>query len=242
MTYYDFRDGLQRINNILYQEMYEEESRRIPSESQMTYSNGYTTRVSSIFVDIRNSTKLFANKDREMVTRVIRSFVSEVIEVLQSDDFDEIGIRGDCVYGIYSTPKAKEIFEVFNKATYINSLMGLLNRQYRKKNYPFLKVGIGLAVSDDFVVKVGRKGSGINDRVWIGSAVTDASKLSSYGNKNGYGPIVMSDDFHHSITKYRNNGCEREWFEQAAIKGKTIYHCDVTDDCFDNWIEKNVRP
>ena len=183
MTYYDFRNGLQRINSILYQEMDEEESRRIPSESQMTYSNGYTTRVSSIFVDIRNSTKLFANKDREMVTRVIRSFVSEVIEVLQSDDFDEIGIRGDCVYGIYSTPKVKEIFEVFNKATYINSLMGLLNRQYRKKNYPFLKVGIGLAVSDDFVVKVGRKGSGINDRVWIGSAVTDASKLSSYGNK-----------------------------------------------------------
>ncbi len=242
MTYYDFRDGLQRINNILYQEMYEEESRRIPSESQMTYSNGYTTWVSSIFVDIRNSTKLFANKDREMVTRVIRSFVSEVIEVLQSNDADEIGIRGDCVYGIYSTPNAKEIVEVFNKATYINSLMKLLNRQYRKKNYPFLKVGIGLAASKDFVIKVGRKGTGIYDRVWIGNAVTEASNLSSYGNKSVFGPIVMSNKFHHKITKNRNYGCKEEWFQQASIDGKTFYHCNVADGRFDNWIEKNVRP
>lgn len=242
MTYYDFRNGLQRINSILYQEMDEEESRRIPSESQMTYSNGYTTWVSSIFVDIRNSTKLFANEDREMVTRVIRSFVSEVIEVLQSDDFDEIGIRGDCVYGIYSTPKIKEVIEVFNKATYINSPMGLLNRQYRKKNYPSLKVGIGLSVSEDFVVKVGRKGTGINDRVWIGRAVSEASNLSSYGNKSSYGPIVMSDDFHHNLIKYKDNGCKDEWFRYASINGKTVYHCNVTDGRFDDWIERNVRP
>lgn len=62
------------------------------------------------FVDIRESSKLFTDKDKEKVAKIIRSFTSEIIEILREDDnLREIGIRGDCVYAIYTTPK-KMIF------------------------------------------------------------------------------------------------------------------------------------
>ena len=242
MTYYDYEKGLQRINTILNQNINREKRKWIPPETQMTYSNGYTMWVSSIFIDIRDSTSLFANNDRDMVTRIIKSFVSEVIEVLISDDVDEVGIRGDCVYGIYSTPNLDKFYEVFNKAIYINTLMRLLNGQYMKKGYPTLKVGIGLSSSIDLVVKVGRKGSGVNDRVWIGKAVSEASNLSKYGNKGNCLPIVMSETVHRNILNYDRNDCKKEWFRQLKTEDGIVYHCDIVNKGFSDWIDRNARP
>ena len=104
MANYDFIDGNQRIKNILDLSMTEEKRKDIPSIGSMTYDRYVTTNISAIFVDIRNSTKLFADKDRDMVSRIIKSFVSEIIHILEPDSGD-IGIRGDCVYAIYSTSK-----------------------------------------------------------------------------------------------------------------------------------------
>ena len=55
--------------------------------------------VTAIFVDIRNSSALFGDEDKEKVANVIKSFTSETIEILRNNDnLKEIGIRGDCVY------------------------------------------------------------------------------------------------------------------------------------------------
>lgn len=77
------------------------------SESEFTYENGIKTWVGALFVDIVNSSRLFqyANED---TARIIRSFCSEIISILKDDDnYREIGIRGDCVYCIYTTPYQK---------------------------------------------------------------------------------------------------------------------------------------
>ena len=241
MTSYDYQAGSQRISNILNQDMSKEDRKKIPPESMMTYSNGYTMWISAIFVDIRNSTKLFANKNRDMVTRVSKSFVSEVIQILDSDPSAEIGIRGDCVYGIYSTPKQLDVYFVYEKAVYINTLMKLLNKHYFKKKYPQIKVGIGLAVSEDLVVKVGSKGSGVKDRVWIGEAVPKASNLSGYGNKGGVKPIVMSELFYQNIAELlsANNKDEGLQVKQSSSDDGIIYHCNAVRKKFDNWINNN---
>ena len=240
LAHYDYQDGSQRIRNILNQEMGEEDRKNIPPESQFTYSNGFTMWVGSIFVDIRNSTELFANKDRDMVTRIERSFISEVIQVLQSDKYAEIGIRGDCVYGIYSTPTEGAIHELYEKAVYVNTLMNLLNKHYAKKGFPQLKVGIGLAANEDLVVKAGSKGSGINDRIWIGEAVSTASNLSKYGSKNSISPIVMSENVYINAILPKLNISEKpEWFKRYSSGKELFYHCDLVKTKFNNWIENN---
>ncbi|WP_400205263.1 hypothetical protein [Methanomethylophilus alvi] len=45
----------------------------------MTKFNGFETRISAIFVDIRNSTELFADADRDMVSRIVRSFANPFV-------------------------------------------------------------------------------------------------------------------------------------------------------------------
>lgn len=101
MATYDYRIGKERIEDILDNELKVIEQNEVPTDSAFTFTNGYYSMVSAIFVDVRDSSALFADEDKEKVSKVIRSFTSEVIEILRNDDnLREIGIRGDCVYGI----------------------------------------------------------------------------------------------------------------------------------------------
>ena len=196
MTYYDYRAGKKRIDEILNARMPIEASAKLPSTDNLTFENAYNSWISALFVDIRNSTKLFADDDREQTAKIIRSFTSEIIEILRDDPYlREIGIRGDCVYAIYITPKQADLYQVHNKAAYVNSFITMLNRILCNHGLGTIRAGIGLAVGDDHIIKAGRKGVGINSTVWIGDAVAKASKLSSYGDNNGISRIVMNSIF-----------------------------------------------
>ena len=187
MTEYDYKSGKKRIKEILNNKLQVIENNKIPSNESFTFSNAYYGWVTAIFVDIRNSTDLFSKDDKEIVSKMIRSFTSEVIEILRKDDIlREIGIRGDCVYAIYTTPTKEDILEIMDKSFYINTFMKMLNKLLDEKGFSTISVGIGVSTAQELVVKAGRKDVGINNSVWIGDAVTKASKLSSLGNKNGY--------------------------------------------------------
>lgn len=68
----------------------------LPCDEKLTFSNAYYSWVTAIFVDIRKSTELFTNENKKDVSRLIRSFTSEIIEIInQGDNLREIGIRGD---------------------------------------------------------------------------------------------------------------------------------------------------
>ena len=90
--------------------------KRFPNNDNFTYENGYKAWLSAIFIDLRNSTKLFTENSEVDVANVIRGFTPEVIEILQKDTQDnelkEIGIRGDCVFAVYSTASKEEIYDV----------------------------------------------------------------------------------------------------------------------------------
>lgn len=165
MTYYDYRAGKKRIDEILNARMPIQASSKLPSTDNLTFENAYNSWISALFVDIRNSTELFADDDREQTAKIIRSFTSEIIEILRDDPLlREIGIRGDCVYAIYTTPKKTDLYEVHNKAAYVNSFIAMLNRILRNHGLDTIRAGIGLAVGDDHIIKAGRKGVGINSR------------------------------------------------------------------------------
>src|SRR5699024_10283630 len=133
----------------------------------------------------------------------IRGFTSEIIEILRKDvdknELKEIGIRGDCVYAIYSTPTKNSVFDVADRSFYINTYMGMLNKLLSERDLPNIKAGIGLATGRTLAVKAGRNSSGINNLVWIGDSVTTASNLSDLGNRNDIGSIVMSSVFYQNI-------------------------------------------
>ena len=239
MSTYDYRSGKQRIHDILNNklEVFEE---AIPAETEFTFENGYYGWVTAVFVDIRDSSTLFSGDDRVKISKIIKSFTSEVIEILRDDgNLREIGIRGDCVYAIYSTPQKKDIYEIYNKSCYVNTFMYMLNTLLVKKSYPHIKVGIGMACAKELVVKAGRKNVGINSIVWIGEAVTKASHLSSIGNKDSNGALVYSEVAYNNFIDYdRNiNPKSSEWFTRHFSFDLGFYYtASITCSNFEKWI------
>jgi class 3 adenylate cyclase len=246
MADYDYKAGKKRIKEILNNKLQVIENNKIPNNDNFTFSNAYYGWVTAIFVDIRNSTDLFSKDDKEIVSKMIRSFTSEVIEILRKDDLlREIGIRGDCVYAIFTTPKQEDILEIMDKSFYINTFMKMLNKLLVEKGFSTINVGIGVSTAEELVVKAGRKDVGINNSVWIGDAVTKASNLSSLGNKNGYKSILLSNTTYTNIIDLfvEKNGIEsKSWFNQRYdSKIGTFYDSGIIKSSFDEWINDGME-
>lgn len=247
MASYDYKNGKSRIEEILNNKMEIIEKEKVPKDENFTFDNGYYSWVTAIFVDIRESSKLFTDEDKEKVAKIIRSFTSEIIEILREDDnLREIGIRGDCVYAIYTTPNQSDTYEIAEKTFFINTFMEMLNILLEEKSYPTIKVGIGMSTAQELVVKAGRKNVSINSKVWIGDAVTKASNLSSLGNKDGVLPIVFSElsyiNFIEKLVENTSNDNPKSWFKKYSTNEYGIYYsANIIKNGFYNWIKNGMN-
>ena len=239
---YDYKEGKKRINEILNSTVPVESKTHIPSDSVFTYENGIKSWVGSLFVDIRKSTELFNDNDDITISKMIRAFSSEIVEILNSSSIiKEIGIRGDCVYGIYDIVNCEDLKLILSDATNINCLILLLNKLFERKGFPKISVGIGLGLHEDLIIKSGRKGSGINDKIWIGKAVIDACNNANLGSKyNGvlwFGSVVMSSLFYDNIKEYE------DWsklFSSKYYNYKTYFVGNPVFIEFDKWVNEDA--
>lgn len=246
MANYDYTAGKKRINEILNNKLEVIEENKLPSDDDFTFDNGYYSWVTGIFVDIRDSSTLFTDEDKQKVSKIIRSFTSEIIEILRDDgNLREIGIRGDCVYAIYTTPQKSDIYELADKTWYINTYMSMLNKLLENKKYPTISVGIGMSTAQELVIKAGRKDVGINSKVWIGDAVTKASNLSSLGNKNGNSVLVYSScsysNFIDELVKTSGNKAKGWFNEKYDSKYGKYYHASLVKSGFEKWINEGMK-
>lgn len=243
---YDYKAGKKRVKEILNNKLEIIEQGSVPADNNFTFNNGYYSWVTGIFVDIRESSELFSNEDKEKVSKIIRSFTSEIIEILRSDDnLREIGIRGDCVYGVYTTPYISDILEKADKTFWINTYLKMLSELLNEKNYPTIKAGIGMSTAQELVVKAGRKDTGINNKVWIGDAVAKAANLSSLANKNGLDPIAFSklsyNNFIDELVK-QDGEKARGWFNQRHDdRIGDYYDANIIKTNFDSWIKNGMK-
>jgi class 3 adenylate cyclase len=230
---YDFKEAKARVLEILSKKISVDELEAIPKdETKFTFENGIRSWVTSIFVDIEDSTTLFKSEDLK-ITRIMRAFTSEIIEIFIGDpNYRQIGIRGDCVYGIFSTPTQKDVNEVFLNAVNVNSFLLLFNELLEQNHFQKITAGIGLGCSKDLVIKAGKSGSGINDLIWVGKAVVDASNLSGIANRNGIGPIAMNDSVFDSIIG-RHKLIEKSFIRVTREK---YYYCGFTSPSYEKWV------
>lgn len=200
---YDYKNGKKRVEEILNSDVDVIKKERLPKSDELTFDNSYYSWISSIFIDIRESSTLFKEESNKNISKIMKSFTSELIEILRkSDKLRDIGIRGDCVYAIYSTPDKRNDEDIFTMACYCNTYILMLNKLLKQHKLPSIKIGIGLATSKTLVIKAGRKYVGINDKIWIGNSVIDASNFSAIANTGNFGAIVMSPNFYKYILEY----------------------------------------
>ena len=141
MPKYDYIQGKNRVESILDNNMIIEEKEKLPSDSNFTFENGYRTWLTSIFIDIRDSSRLFTSENQEQTAKVIRAFISELIEILRDDDgfMLEIGIRGDCVYAIYNTPLKSDELKCADKTFYANTFINMFNKMLEQRGIEPIK-------------------------------------------------------------------------------------------------------
>lgn len=239
---YNYRNSKSNIINILKSETPIEKRNTVPIDQEFTYENGITCCVGAIFVDIKNSSELFKTKD-EKLARLLRAFTSEVITIFQNfSQYNQIGIRGDCVYAIYSVSKKEDLNKIFDIAVYVNTFMKMFNKLLSENKYPTIGVGIGLGCDEELIIKAGRSGTGINDKIWIGKAVVDAANLSSVANRHNYKKIAINSCFYNNIKDFSNN--KKEWFHcvtNSDYFNDSFYECDVVNVHFNNWIKEGMK-
>ncbi|MDE7083153.1 MAG: adenylate cyclase [Clostridia bacterium] len=239
---YNYRNSKANIINILTSKTEIKEKEKIPPEQDFTFNNGVLCWTSAIFVDMKNSTELFKKRDEKLV-RLLRAFTSEIITIFQDlSTYNQIGIRGDCVYAIYSTPQQKDIGEVFDIAAKVNTFMKMFNKLLSDNGYSTIGVGIGLGAAKELIIKAGRSGTGINDKIWIGKAIVDAANLSSVANRHGFEKIAMSSCFYNNIVELPGN--KKDWFNRHnddRYFDETFYTCTVINTDFNDWINRGMK-
>lgn len=238
---YDYKEGKKRVEEILKSNLEVKENERIPKSEELTFNNSYHTWIASIFIDIRDSSNLFKNGNNKDISKLIKAFTSELIEILRgSDNMREIGIIGDCVYAIYTAPNKKDNKDVYFRACYCNTYIKMLNKLLEKYNLPTFKAGIGLGDAKTLVIKAGRKHVGINDNVWIGDSVVDASNFSSIAHKEGFKNIVMSPLFYNNLYPVHKK-IEELFDKKHHFKYGYCYSGNVIMTKFDDWIDNDFK-
>ncbi len=240
---YNFERSLNRIDEILNSSDYDyKELDYIPSESQLTYDNGFYVNATSLFVDLRDSTKLSKTHKRPVLAKIYRSFISEVIAIMNGNNRCKyIHIDGDCVSGVYDTPYKKDVESVLDDAAMINTLVNILSCKFEKKGYSSIKAGIGMHYGRLLFIKTGFKGSGLNGIAWMGEALNISAKLSGLGAKNGISPIVMSEVVFDNIKEF--NEKYNEWFSYNSDYNLNIsyYHGNVINIHMNEWYKHNCK-
>lgn len=119
---YDYKNGKKRVEEILNSDVDVINKDKLPKSDELTFGNSYYSWISSIFIDIRDSSTLFKEENNKNISKIMKSFTSELIEIMRkSDNLREIGIRGDCVYSIYTCPKKDDTYEIYKIVYFCNT-------------------------------------------------------------------------------------------------------------------------
>jgi class 3 adenylate cyclase len=241
---YDYLKSFERIDNIINESTSYEELSYIPSRDKLTFNNGFYVNCAAMFVDIRGSSDLPNIHRRPTLAKLYRSYVSEVVALMNGNPLDEFGnptcievnIVGDCVSGIFNTRHQKNIDELFSTAAKIRSLLKVMNYKFKKNGIETINIGIGISWGRALMVKAGYIGTGINDVIWMGDVVNEAANLCSYGSKDSNQIIVVSPNIYNNLNEHNKSFLiyQKNFYHE-------YYHGDVVWSEMEEWYNNNCK-
>lgn len=237
---YDVEKSAERIDDILNasNENYSDKD-YVPKRSELTYTNGFYVDVTALFIDIVGSSDMTDEHKRPTLAKIYRSFISESVAIINGSELSkEININGDCVWGVFETPKKKNIDEVFSIAAKLNTLVKILNYKYQKKGYQTISTGIGIDDGRALMIKAGYSGSGLNDIVWMGDVVNQACHLANQGNRDGRKPIILTSVIYNNLNDDNKSLCS-SYYDMTVHK--SYYEANIVNTGMNNWYEEHCK-
>lgn len=233
---YDYNASFDRLQDVLDSADTFEQVDTVPNSDTLSYSNGYYFKCYAIFIDIRDSSTLPDKYQKRTLAKIYRAYISEIVALFQSStNCKEINIVGDSVWAIYNAKIKDDVSEVFHAAYAACSIINTLNYKLCKKNIDPIRVGIGIDKGDALMILAGFKGSGINDVIYMGGVVNNASKLCSKGSKYGNGSIAISNDVYNDL-EGKHNGITyyQTFFSKNHLDG--FYHASMVRTDMEDWL------
>lgn len=119
---YDYVASFGRLDDILTQQQSNyEEVKELPDRDKLTYSNGFYTYCSALFVGIRESSKLPDLYRQPALAKLYRAYISEMVAIMNGNEqARDINIVGDGVWAIFNTPLKSRINGIFSTAARTN--------------------------------------------------------------------------------------------------------------------------
>lgn len=230
---YDFSLSLSRIDEILDAPGDSfEESDSIVDRGKLTFKNGFYVYCTALFVDIRDSSNMTDAHKRPVLAKIYRSFISEMVALMNGhESCREVNINGDCVWCVCETNYKADIDGVFSLAAKACSLVDILNYKLQKKNYQTYQVGVGIDYGRALMIKAGNSGSEINDVVWMGDVVNQASHLCNEANSGYFDKrVFISNVIYDNLNDSNKALCSKD-------NGRDIYQADVINIGMNEWLK-----
>ncbi len=233
---YNFDSSRSRIDDILNSSSNFDEKDTIPKREDLTFTNGYYVSCTSLFIDLRGSSQLTASQQKRVLAKIYRAYISEMVAIVNGSTLcREVNIVGDCVSAIFETKTKQNVREVFSIAAKMYSLIETLNYKLAKKKYTTIKAGIGIADGRVLMIKAGYSGSTINDVVWMGNAVNQASKMcGKAGGKEVTESLVLTGDVYVNLDDH-----QKGLLKKHLVHG--YYYGDVYNNEMHQWLEAEKK-
>ena len=85
------------------------------------------------------------------------------------------------------------------------------------------------------MIKAGYSGSGINDIVWMGEVVNEASNLCSYGNKTGSDcKLMVSTNFYNNLNEHHQDLLSWNY-------PRNCYHGNIIHTVLNDWHQEQCK-
>lgn len=211
----------------------------IPTRSSLTYNNGYYVNVTALFIDIVGSSDMTDEHLRPTLAKIYRSFISECVAIMNSEEIcKEISINGDCVWGVFETPKKSDVDTVISISAKLYSMIKILNYKLKKKSYKEISVGIGIDDGRALMIQAGYSGSSINEVIWMGDVVNSACHLANRAGRNGREVVVFPHVIYNNINDH-NRSLFKAYYD--SNENRNLYEGTIINTDMDEWYKENCK-
>lgn len=183
----------------------------------------YCGKISVLFVDMRESTKLPEMFSSEQLVKIYRSYIRTVVQAIRYSGGMVRDFMGDGVLAIFVDDEIeKSEDKAIYAARYITTVIDkVLNPKLEKEMRYRISCGIGVHTGEVSLSKVGMKGKEQDDEAenefgiaWIGNSTNLACK---YSGAVDCGTIFISDSTYAELT---NIDSKQNWESISLCNGK----------------------
>ncbi|MBE5900368.1 MAG: adenylate/guanylate cyclase domain-containing protein [Lachnospiraceae bacterium] len=199
---------------------------KIPLLDELPDTNKtYCGKISVLFVDIRESTKLPEMFSSEQLVKIYRSYIRTVVQAIRYSGGVVRDFMGDGVLAIFVDDEAdKSGDKAVHAARYITTVIDkILNSILEKEMKYRISCGIGVHTGEVSLSKVGMKGKEQDDETeneygiaWIGNSTSLACK---YSGAVECGTIFISDSTYVELS---NIDSKQNWESISFTTAKII--------------------